>query len=177
MKWTNKTLWKKLWKTPTFDNIPLKRLPLPGSQEAPSTTQTMDTSTTSPSPETKSSETETTSTIIAGTIRPLETEPGKIYQLSQQQFNSLWNGANREGMAFMVPYPRFVDTPQHAQDLLRLAQEFEDLLALNLVVDVSQHYAENVEEAWNEQGRLIKVLHISLLGELMFKDIGKRPVN
>jgi hypothetical protein len=177
MKWTNKTLWKKLWKTPTFDNIPLKRLPLPGSQEAPTTTQTMDTNTTSPSPETKSSESETTSTIIAGTIRPLEIEPGNIYQISQQQFNSLWNGANREGMAFMVPYPRFVDTPQHAQELLALCQEFEDLLALNLLVDVSTHYSENVEEAWNEHGRQVRFMHISKLGELMFKDGDKRPVN
>jgi hypothetical protein len=174
MKWS--TFLSKLFPNPKFD-IPLVSARAETITALETVTQTMDMSTTSPSPETRSSETETASTIIAGTIKPLEIEPGKIYQISQQQFNTLWNGANREGMAFMIPYPRFVDTPQHARDLLNLCQEFEDLLALDLMVDVSSHYAKNVEEAWNEQGRQVKFLHISQLGERMFKDGEKRPVN
>lgn len=116
-------------------------------------------------------------TTIAGTTRPLDIVPGKSYQLSKSQFTRLWTAATHEGMVFLVPSPRFVDEPQHARDLLQLCQEFEDLLALELVMDVSDHYPDNVAEAWNEQGRHVRFMALSLLGKVMFEDSEKRPVN
>jgi hypothetical protein len=80
-------------------------------------------------------------------------------------------------MVFQVPSPAFNDQPQHARDLLQLCQEFEDLMALELVVDVSQHYQENVAEAWDEQGRHVRFMAITKLAQLMFEENGKRPVN
>ena len=107
----------------------------------------------------------------------MEIEPGKSYTLSLAQYSHLWNAANREGMVFQVPSPAFHDQPQHARDLLQLCQEFEDLLALNLVIDISQHYQENVAEAWDEQGRHVRFMTITKLAQVMFEDNGKRPVN
>jgi hypothetical protein len=82
-----------------------------------------------------------------------------------------------EGMAFLVPSPRFIDEPNVARDLQALCQEFEDLLVLGLVVDVSDRYPDNVAEAWDEQGRHVRFMVISQFGQLMFLESEKRPVN
>ena len=158
MKWLT-NLRSRLYKSPTFDQIPLKTM--------------TEQITTSPTPTT----TESTSTIIAGTTRPLEIVPGNSYELSRSQYSQLWTAANREGMCFQVPSPRFIDEPQHARDLQQLCQEFDDLLALGLVHDISKQCQEHVEEAWNEQGRHVRFMCISGMAQVMFEEDKKRPVN
>jgi hypothetical protein len=112
---------------------------------------------------------------VATRFRELKT--GESYQLSPTQFKRLWTAANTAGMAFLVPSTKFEDEPQRARDLQALCADFDDLLALNLVVDVSGHYADNVKEAWEEQGRHIRFMVLSDLGQLMFVESDKRPVN
>ena len=77
----------------------------------------------------------------------------------------------------MVPSPRFVDDPVQARDNKKLCDEFDDLLALGFVVDISENYEDNVREAWEEQGRHVRFMALSDFGMLMFMpdDTERKP--
>ena len=129
-----------------------------------STSQTTSSQNTTVDPSLK----EPSTSSIPGSSRISEVAPGKSYELSAAQFRHLNISANMEGMVMMVGSPNFHDTPERARELQQSCAEYDDLLALQLVDDVSANYEDNVREAWEEKGRHIRFLFISNYGQLMF---------
>lgn len=97
-------------------------------------------------------------------------DPNKVFQLSEKQFESMQKGANIGGVAWSIPLPREADDAEHYASLVKLNKEVEELIALELIQDVSDKFGEQVSSALKFNKRHVRLFILTEMAEQMFKD-------
>lgn len=94
-----------------------------------------------------------------------------IYELSKLQFAVLTKAATCGNRVFAVLEPNEeIDTPSHAHQLTKELKEFQELLPLGLVEDVSKDFSEPIAVSKLNNKRGFIVLALTEAGYLMFNE-------
>lgn len=108
--------------------------------------------------------------------RSLEELPN-IYELSQFQFDALYNACNGGSLAFAVLKPSEEDAQPKKAQIADQLRQIEELLELKLIEDISSKFKDTVQLAKTNHKRDIMIVAMTPMGIACFRGQTKRVVN
>jgi len=105
-------------------------------------------------------------------LEKIELDPAETFQLSEKQYERLTKAANEGHVAWSIPYPSLEDDKEHQEKLITLNREIDQLVALDLLRDVSKHhkFIKTVDQALRTERRYVRFFIMTDNAEIMFKD-------